>query len=398
MDEEGRSIVAEFENHIKDLKLEEPSMHASNEKTPISAEPEELSNQENQLNSKLIITNEIPSGMIFSEKNFSYEGRQYSNNKSVLLTSPEQIEYYNFEDTDKDEPKVLFEQKNKVKKSRNVKRKGKKNMRKIKNKKVLEKQEFSPPELDFDQLELKSSLNSNSGKKLGKVQNLLNIPKNPKDEKKILSKKYIKYPKYGYDDLQFEITENDLSIPILPSIETGKQIRSASMIKEIDESSESSFQSKKSSEKREPEGYTELLDIEKDNPADEHIQIIGDNNFSQITMQKMPKRSIRDTIHKFNTQTLNNYPSFKKSEDTSGLNSSNTKEVLHNSGSGKIFKSNENKVLNECCSEIFESCEVTCETNAGSRIKDLLCIPRVDNSSGEKINIPKSNLPKRKNK
>ncbi|OII73792.1 uncharacterized protein cubi_03590 [Cryptosporidium ubiquitum] len=397
LDEEGRSIPAEFENATKESELEKPDMNFSNEKTnSIRVEPEELSIQENELNSKLILTNEIPSGIIMSEKNFSYEGEQHSNNKkknSVLLTTPEQIEYLNFEDLDEDGARELREE-NKTKKTRSKKKKGKKNIKKkTKNRKVVEKQDFSPPELDFIPLKLESSLNIGSEKKF-------------KERKKNSSKKYAKeYPQHGYDDLQFEISENTPFISTLPSIESAGRISNIPMKKSTEKDTSSSFQSKKKPlKKKEPKGYSELLDIEENSANSKYndIQIIEEIPILQLAQQKMPKRNNKKPTYNLNSQNLSNGSLLEKLEDNSEPKLSHTKKNLHNAPSktlsNEISIPSKHEILDECNSEIFENCSIAnSEETTNPKIRDLLHIPQIDENT-EKINIPKSNLPKRKNK
>ncbi|KAH8583346.1 integral membrane [Cryptosporidium sp. chipmunk genotype I] len=405
LDEEGRTIAAEFENTVKESELEVPEVHVSDENMhSASVDPEDLSIQENQLNSKLILANEIPSGAVLGEKNFSYEGERHSNNKrkgNALLSSPGQIEYLNVEDLDRDEPRKFFEE-NKVNKTRNTKKKDNKNInRKVKVKKIVEKQDFSPPELNLIPLQLETPLSRNPEERLNEVQNLLSIPIGYKEKNKTLPKKYGKeYNKYGYDDLQFEISENTPLNPTLPTIESNAQSSNFSKKATKKNSSLSVKLKKKPLKKGESEGYSELLNITDENSVNhDDIQIIGDTQFLQTIQHKMPKRSIKKLPYMSNLKNLGTGSPHKKTESSPKSKLLSTKKMLLNDASSKIPILNRNKDSDECYSEIFESCSIKyLEPNADFKIGGLMRIPQNDESSGEKIKIPKSNLPKRKNK
>ncbi|TRY50161.1 putative Secreted Protein [Cryptosporidium tyzzeri] len=365
LDEEGRSVVAEFENTYKKPEIDE--LHYPDENIDSTKDPEDLSIQEKQLNSKLLLVNEIPSGEIMCAKNFSYEGEQHSNIKrkeNALLSTFEQMDYSNFEEPKKDEIKKFSEEKNM---KLNTKKKNNKNVKeKTKHKKILEKQDLSSPKLSPE-----------PKNRLDRFQNSLTIPIGCKDKNKTLPKKYSKeYLKYGYDDLQFEIENTSLN-PTLPSITTSMQ---NNPLKEgASYNSNLTLKLKKTLKKRDSEGYSEPFDIPSENYEDSIIPITIDTPFLQIIQHKMPKRSNKKLGSPIKSKLLN------------------TKDMLRSEASSKTLVSDRNKDSDECYSEIFESSGTkNCEQTACVRIGDLICAPQ--NDIVKKINVPKSNLPKRKNR
>ncbi|KAL5367103.1 putative integral membrane protein [Cryptosporidium parvum] len=365
LDEEGRSVVAEFENTYKKPEMHE--LHYPDENIDSVKDPEDLSIQEKQLNSKLILVNEIPSGEIMYAENFSYEGEQHSNNKrkeNELLSTPEQIEYFNFEDLKKDETKKFSDEKNM---KLNTKKKDNKNVKgKTKHKKILEKEDFSSPKLSPE-----------PKNRLDRFQNSLTIPIGCKDKNKTLPKKYSKeYLKYGYDDLQFEIDESISLNPTLPSITSSMQ---NNLLKEgASYNSSLTLKLKKTLKKRDSEGYSELFDIPSENSEDGNIPITRDTQFLQIIQHKMPKRSNKRLGSPIKPKLLN------------------TKDMLRSEASSETLVLDRNKGSDECYSEIFESSgKKNCEQTACVKIGDLICAPQ---NNVKKIRVPKSSLPKRKNR
>lgn len=342
-------------------------LHYPDENIDSVKDPEDLSIQEKQLNSKLILVNEIPSGEIMYAENFSYEGEQHSNNKrkeNELLSTPEQIEYFNFEDLKKDETKKFSDEKNM---KLNTKKKDNKNVKgKTKHKKILEKEDFSSPKLSPE-----------PKNRLDRFQNSLTIPIGCKDKNKTLPKKYSKeYLKYGYDDLQFEIDESISLNPTLPSITSNMQ---NNLLKEgASYNSSLTLKLKKTLKKRDSEGYSELFDIPSENSEDGNIPITRDTQFLQIIQHKMPKRSNKTLGSPIKPKLLN------------------TKDMLRSEASSETLVLDRNKGSDECYSEIFESSGTkNCEQTACVKIGDLICAPQ---NNVKKIRVPKSSLPKRKNR
>ncbi|KAK9171055.1 putative integral membrane protein [Cryptosporidium meleagridis] len=378
LDEEGRSVAAEFESTYK--KSEAPELYYPVENIDSVKDPEDFSIQEKQLNSKLILVNEIPSGEVMYAKNFSYEGEQHSNNKkkeNALLSTPDQIEYNDFEDLKKDEIIEFSEEKN-MNKLIKKKKDNKNAKRKTKHKKILEKQDFSSPKLSPIPLKTESPQILEPKNSLDRFQNSPTIPIGCKVKNKALQKKYSKdYLKYGYDDLQFEIEENTPLSPTLPSITSSME---NNLLKEgTSYNSSLTLKLGKTPKKRDYEGYSELLDISGENSEGGNIPVTKDTQFLQIIRHKMPKRSNKKLGSFINPNLLS------------------TKNMLRSETSSKTLVSNKDKGYYECFSEIFESSGTkSCEQTACIKIGDLICIPQNDNA--KKIDVPKSNLPKRKNK
>ncbi|KAJ1615001.1 putative integral membrane protein [Cryptosporidium canis] len=393
LDEEGRSVVAEFEK-VNDVEPEEPNEYFSNEKVDsTAADPEELSNQENKLSSKLILTNEIPSGELMAENDFVYEGEKFSNSKlknAALLYTPEQLEYNSTDDLKDDEPKELRGESKKKKKTKKKKPR-KHKTKKAKSQATPQKNDFSPPVLDFSPKELASPSDINLQKGVKSIESISKTPQNPNGKKESTSKGHLrKGNKCGYDELLFELSENNelSSIPPPEEIVLPKAL-STNENKAI---TGKGFNMKKIPlRKKEPEGYSELLDIADENSAlnEEAIPVIGDTPLLQIAQKQMPKRSRKKPVSNI---VQNNYSDTHKSKGLDAptlLSPTDTLQVNNKDVPAAGATS-------EISTEIFDSSDTSIIGNSVSAQK--LGALMHANPSEVKLNIPASNLPKRKNR
>lgn len=386
LDDEGRSIAPELEKMDKAPVHGEPSERHPRERSgSVRADPEEMSAQENRLNSKLILTNEIPCGEAMAGDDFQYGGEKFSNSKrrqgsDALLSSPEKIEYINFEDVRDEEPKGYFEEKRKTSKARKARNKQKK---KTKSRYAIEKRDFSPPE-PLDPLPRPVP-----EKVLSPTPIALSVPGKFRDSKNTSFKRNSKEGfKHGYEDLQFELSESMQPCPMLPSIESdGAKTRSFPM-KRNEMSPEPEKMLKR---KEEPKGYSELPDLSEevpvqDEPAD--AKVVDLAQYLQIVPRAMPKRGKKKLPSGFVSPSRTfGAPDAKPLSAVGKTQIQACKKAPHFDAS---------KTLGKLESELFDKSPTIGPGGFSptQNMGDLMCTK----TSGQKIEVPESNLPKRKNK
>lgn len=358
------------------------------------ADPEDLSAQENGPNSKLILTNEIPSGQVLAENDFVYQGNMFSNSKqrqncATLLSSPEKVDYTDSEDLKDDEPKVFVEEKKQTKKTRKA-RSNRRGKNKTKDRVSVERRDFSPPEVVLP-------LSPDPENTLVPVQIAPSVPRRLEGQKKSRPETPGKAkPVFGYEDLQFELSEGTLPSPMLPSIESdGAEAGSFSMRRNAMGPGAGRPQSgKRPSRRDEPRGYSELPDLSEEaslhDRQPDDAQLAGPVLYPQIFPKEMPKRSKKKLHGSFVSppKTLG-APKAKPPSRTVG-------KTLPKAGVKPPKPDAGGKTLGEAEPEMFDK-SLTFGSGGFSPVQtlgDLMCAE----TGEQKIKIPKSNLPKRKNK
>ncbi|KAF7456022.1 putative integral membrane protein [Cryptosporidium felis] len=428
LDDEGRSIAVDQEPVlVKEATLGgefsqmEDKLVSLEQRAPgVELDPEDLSIEEKKLNVKPIITNEIPSGEILGEKNFSYEGEMFSSKKRdgmPILPSPEQFDYVNIDDLIEEKP-ILFQEE--VNKSGRVKCKVKRKDASIESK---EPTEFSLPEFDSQPLELKPKEFPTSKRKSKK------LPIHSKSPKKSRKKAAKTQQYFGYSELKFENsgspgsepspvlpTSKPLPSPELPSIEPPVSVeplpslRPTTIKKNLKYKNTKIFSEKNRTPIYQSNGYSELFNIEN-GEFDPVKEITKDTNSPRDYSVphipcKMPKRNKKlptwNIKEDLKSSTLHS-PAQEKGLKVERLSmvkgNMRAKLSMHRlsgTSSSKIHSDSEQ----EKSSDIFEESGPSPfeSTHTPLKIKDMLAPSATEGGKPLSIVVPNSNLPKRKKK